>query len=192
MVVFQYSSTFPYSWNNFCCFRIPIYGHEETQIISRKKDTKFVYEMTCLFTNVGVYDISSIHSPNRFSHECYSRVMGFLLIFVLVSQLQGPYWAIDPRWNRRSLSLPRRCKFRLCSPCLFWQCTLPVSPIFICIDWLLTHALRLLPQIEMIYKIIQHMAANDRALIAEGSCGSPCSVKVYLGECNVDEDMQAA
>jgi len=69
---------------------------------------------------------------------------------------------------------------------------LPASPIVICIDWLLTHALRLLPQIEMIYKIIQHMAANDRALIAEGSCGSPCSVKVYLGECNVDEDMQAA
>ncbi|CAL5063978.1 unnamed protein product [Urochloa decumbens] len=46
--------------------------------------------------------------------------------------------------------------------------------------------------IEMIYKIIQHMAANDRAVIAEGSCGSPRSVKVYLGECNVDEDMQAA
>ncbi|KAF8695173.1 hypothetical protein HU200_037786 [Digitaria exilis] len=46
--------------------------------------------------------------------------------------------------------------------------------------------------IEMIYKIIQHMAANDRAIIAEGSCGSPRSVKVYLGECNVDEDMQAA
>lgn len=42
-------------------------------------------------------------------------------------------------------------------------------------------------QIEMIYKIIAHMAANDRALIAEGSCGSPRSVKVYLGECNVDE-----
>lgn len=42
-------------------------------------------------------------------------------------------------------------------------------------------------QIEMIYKIIAHMAANDRALIAEGSCGSPRSIKVYLGECNVDE-----
>ena len=125
MVVFQYSSTFPYSWNNFCCFRIPIYGHEETQIISRKKDTKFVYEMTCLFTHVGVYDISSIHSPNRFSHECYSRVMGFLLIFVLVSQLQGPCWAIDPGWNCRSLSLPRRCKFCFCSTCLFWPCTPP-------------------------------------------------------------------
>ncbi|KAL8030232.1 hypothetical protein ABFX02_14G273300 [Erythranthe guttata] len=41
--------------------------------------------------------------------------------------------------------------------------------------------------IEMIYKIIAHMAANDRALIAEGSCGSPRSVKVYLGECNVGE-----
>lgn len=39
----------------------------------------------------------------------------------------------------------------------------------------------------MIYKIIAHMAANDRALIAEGSCGSPRSVKVFLGECNVDD-----
>ncbi|KAJ8426657.1 hypothetical protein Cgig2_029841 [Carnegiea gigantea] len=41
--------------------------------------------------------------------------------------------------------------------------------------------------IEMIYKIIAHMAANDRALLAEGSCGSPRSIKVFLGECNVDE-----
>lgn len=41
--------------------------------------------------------------------------------------------------------------------------------------------------IEMIYKIIAHMAANDRAIIAEGSCGSPRSIKVFLGECNVDE-----
>ncbi|KAK9109095.1 hypothetical protein Sjap_017155 [Stephania japonica] len=41
--------------------------------------------------------------------------------------------------------------------------------------------------IEMIYKIIAHMAANDRALIAEGSCGSPRSVKVFLGECNLDD-----
>ncbi|CAK7347232.1 unnamed protein product [Dovyalis caffra] len=41
--------------------------------------------------------------------------------------------------------------------------------------------------IEMIYKIIAHMAANDRALIAEGSCGSPRSLKVFLGECNVDD-----
>ncbi|KAK9758276.1 hypothetical protein RND81_01G219900 [Saponaria officinalis] len=41
--------------------------------------------------------------------------------------------------------------------------------------------------IEMIYKIIAHMAANDRAVIAEGHCGSPRSVKVFLGECNVDE-----
>ncbi|MCL7027885.1 hypothetical protein MKW94_002158 [Papaver nudicaule] len=42
-------------------------------------------------------------------------------------------------------------------------------------------------QIEMIYKIIAHMAANDRALITDGSCGSPRSVKVLLGECNVDD-----
>ncbi|XP_020597244.1 glucose-6-phosphate isomerase 1, chloroplastic isoform X2 [Phalaenopsis equestris] len=42
-------------------------------------------------------------------------------------------------------------------------------------------------QIEMIYKIIVHMAANDRAIIAEGNCGSPGSIKVLLGECNVDD-----
>lgn len=42
-------------------------------------------------------------------------------------------------------------------------------------------------QIEMIHKIIAHMAANDRAIIAEGLCGSPRSIKVFLGECNVDE-----
>ncbi|KAH0468251.1 hypothetical protein IEQ34_003284 [Dendrobium chrysotoxum] len=42
-------------------------------------------------------------------------------------------------------------------------------------------------QIEIIYKIIAHMAANDRAIIAEGNCGSPRSIKVFLGECNVDE-----
>ncbi|KAL0925450.1 hypothetical protein M5K25_003782 [Dendrobium thyrsiflorum] len=41
--------------------------------------------------------------------------------------------------------------------------------------------------IEMIYKIIAHMAANDRAIITEGNCGSPRSIKVFLGECNVDE-----
>ncbi|THG12372.1 hypothetical protein TEA_001034 [Camellia sinensis var. sinensis] len=41
--------------------------------------------------------------------------------------------------------------------------------------------------IEMIYKIVAHMAANDRALIAEGSCGSPRSIKVFLLECVVDE-----
>ncbi|TQD93405.1 hypothetical protein C1H46_020994 [Malus baccata] len=40
--------------------------------------------------------------------------------------------------------------------------------------------------IEMIYKIIAHMAANDRAIIAEGNCGSPRSIKVFGGECNVD------
>ncbi|XAR62092.1 Glucose-6-phosphate isomerase [Bertholletia excelsa] len=34
--------------------------------------------------------------------------------------------------------------------------------------------------IEIIYKIIAHMAANDRALINVGSCGSPRSIKVHL------------
>ena len=42
-------------------------------------------------------------------------------------------------------------------------------------------------QIEMIYKIVTHIAANDRELIAEGSCGSPSCIKVYSDECNVEE-----
>ncbi|PKA62086.1 Glucose-6-phosphate isomerase 1, chloroplastic [Apostasia shenzhenica] len=35
--------------------------------------------------------------------------------------------------------------------------------------------------IEMIHKIIVHMAANDRAIIAEGNCRSPRSIKVFVG-----------
>lgn len=42
-------------------------------------------------------------------------------------------------------------------------------------------------QIEMIYKIVAHMASNDRAVIAEGRCGSPKSMKVFTGECNVED-----
>lgn len=42
-------------------------------------------------------------------------------------------------------------------------------------------------EIEMIHKIIAHMAANDRAILAEGNCGSPRSVKVFLGECIVED-----
>lgn len=42
-------------------------------------------------------------------------------------------------------------------------------------------------QIEMIYKIVAHMASNDRVLIAEGRCGSPKSIKVFTGECNVED-----
>lgn len=41
-------------------------------------------------------------------------------------------------------------------------------------------------QVEMIYKIVAHISANDRALIAEGSCGSPRSIKVFTEECNVE------
>eukprot|EP00250_Pteridium_aquilinum_P012090 c20504_g2_i1 orf=112-2016(+) len=42
-------------------------------------------------------------------------------------------------------------------------------------------------QIEMIYKIVSHMASNDRVIIMEGLCGSPKSIKVYTGECNVED-----
>ncbi|KAI5071726.1 hypothetical protein GOP47_0013977 [Adiantum capillus-veneris] len=41
-------------------------------------------------------------------------------------------------------------------------------------------------QVEMIYKIVAHMASNDRIIITEGLCGSPKSIKVYSGECNVE------
>ncbi|CAM6098903.1 unnamed protein product [Calypogeia fissa] len=42
-------------------------------------------------------------------------------------------------------------------------------------------------QVEMIYKIVAHMVANDRCLFAEGDCGSPKSLFVYTGECNVED-----
>ncbi|XP_024367689.1 glucose-6-phosphate isomerase 1, chloroplastic [Physcomitrium patens] len=42
-------------------------------------------------------------------------------------------------------------------------------------------------QVEMVYKIISHMAANDRAVFAEGDCGTPRSATVYSGECGVDD-----
>lgn len=42
-------------------------------------------------------------------------------------------------------------------------------------------------QVEMIYKIISHMAANDRAVFAEGNCGTPRSATVYTGECFVED-----
>ncbi|KAK6938086.1 Phosphoglucose isomerase (PGI) [Dillenia turbinata] len=64
------------------------------------------------------------------------------------------------------------------------SCKEPVEPLTLEEVADQCHALE---QIEMIYKIVAHMAANDRALIAEGSCGSPRSIKVFLGECNVDE-----
>lgn len=42
-------------------------------------------------------------------------------------------------------------------------------------------------QVEMVYKIISHMAANDRAVFAEGNCGTPRSATVYTGECDVED-----
>ena len=42
-------------------------------------------------------------------------------------------------------------------------------------------------QVEMVYKIVSHMAANDRAVFAEGNCGTPKSATVYTGECEVED-----
>nr|CAD1826971.1 unnamed protein product [Ananas comosus var. bracteatus] len=41
--------------------------------------------------------------------------------------------------------------------------------------------------IEMIYKIIAHMAANERALIVDGNCGSPQGITVYDTQCEALE-----
>eukprot|EP00850_Spirogloea_muscicola_P008211 SM000043S15839 [mRNA] locus=s43:423544:428759:- [translate_table: standard] len=43
-------------------------------------------------------------------------------------------------------------------------------------------------QVEMVYKIVLHMVHNDRVAIVEGNGGDPLTMKVYLGECVVDED----
>lgn len=65
-----------------------------------------------------------------------------------------------------------------------FSCKEPIEPLTL---EEIAHRCHAPEEIEMIYKIVAHMEANDRALIAEGSCGSPRSIKVFLGECNVDD-----
>lgn len=43
-------------------------------------------------------------------------------------------------------------------------------------------------EVEVVYKIVCHLAANDRVILLPGKDGNPRSAMVVSEECPVDED----
>ncbi|KAL5232576.1 hypothetical protein ABZP36_031352 [Zizania latifolia] len=112
----------------------------------------------------------------------YERAVGLYAYLININAYHQPGVEAGKRAAGEVLALQKRILLVLNEA----SCKDPVEPLTLDQIADLCHCPE---EIEMIYKIIQHMAANDRALIAEGNCGSPRSIKVYLGECNVDDDM---
>lgn len=110
----------------------------------------------------------------------YERAVGIYASLVNINAYHQPGVEAGKKAAGEVLALQKRVLVVLNEA----SCKEPVEPLAIEEIAELCHAS---DDIEMIYKIISHMAANDRALIVEGSCGSPRSIKVFLGECNVDE-----
>ncbi|KAH6781191.1 phosphoglucose isomerase 1 [Perilla frutescens var. hirtella] len=110
----------------------------------------------------------------------YERAVGIYASLVNINAYHQPGVEAGKKAAGEVLALQKRVLAVLNEA----SCKEPVEPLTLEEIADLCHAPN---EIEMIYKIIAHMAANDRALIAEGSCGSPRSIKVFLGECNVDE-----
>ncbi|XP_019156409.1 PREDICTED: glucose-6-phosphate isomerase 1, chloroplastic [Ipomoea nil] len=110
----------------------------------------------------------------------YERAVGIYASLVNINAYHQPGVEAGKKAAGEVLALQKRVLAVLNEA----SCKEPVEPLTLEEIADRCHALE---DIEMIYKIIAHMAANDRALIAEGNCGSPRSVKVFLGECNVDE-----
>lgn len=110
----------------------------------------------------------------------YERAVGIYASLVNINAYHQPGVEAGKKAAGEVLALQKRVLAVLNEA----SCKQPVEPLTIEEVADRCHATE---DIEMIYKIIAHMAANDRALIAEGSCGSPRSLKVFLGECNVDE-----
>ncbi|XP_040366915.1 glucose-6-phosphate isomerase 1, chloroplastic isoform X3 [Rosa chinensis] len=109
----------------------------------------------------------------------YERAVGIYAILVNINAYHQPGVEAGKKAAGEVLALQKRVLSVLNEA----SCKEPVEPLTLDEVADRCHATE---DIEMIYKIIAHMAANDRALIAEGSCGSPRSVKVFLGECNVE------
>uniref|UniRef100_A0A1J3EKL6 Glucose-6-phosphate isomerase n=1 Tax=Noccaea caerulescens TaxID=107243 RepID=A0A1J3EKL6_NOCCA len=110
----------------------------------------------------------------------YERAVGLYALLVNINAYHQPGVEAGKKAAAEVLALQKRVLSVLNEA----SCKDPVEPLTLDEVADRCHA----PEdIEMIYKIIAHMSANDRVLIAEGSCGSPRSVKVYLGECNVDD-----
>ncbi|KAF8117775.1 hypothetical protein N665_0008s0120 [Sinapis alba] len=110
----------------------------------------------------------------------YERAVGLYASLVNINAYHQPGVEAGKKAAAEVLALQKRVLSVLNEA----SCTDPVEPLTLDEIADRCHAPE---EIEMIYKIIAHMSANDRVLIAEGSCGSPRSVKVYLGECNVDD-----
>ncbi|KAJ0984714.1 hypothetical protein J5N97_003070 [Dioscorea zingiberensis] len=110
----------------------------------------------------------------------YERAVGIYASLVNINAYHQPGVEAGKKAAGEVLALQKRVLAVLNAA----SCTEPVEPLTL--DEIADRC-HTPEQIEMIYKIIVHMAANDRALIAEGSCGSPRSIKVFLGECNIDE-----
>ncbi|KAH7567682.1 hypothetical protein JRO89_XS07G0119300 [Xanthoceras sorbifolium] len=109
----------------------------------------------------------------------YERAVGIYASLVNINAYHQPGVEAGKKAAGEVLALQKRVLAVLNEA----SCKEPVEPLTIDQVAERCHASE---DIEMIYKIVAHMAANDRALLAEGSCGSPRSIKVYLGECNVE------
>ncbi|KAF9687370.1 hypothetical protein SADUNF_Sadunf02G0086500 [Salix dunnii] len=134
---------------------------------------------------VGIYaslvNINAYHQPGKYC--CILLPISHLILKMKVISVVVLAWPCVEAGKKAAgevLALQKRVLAVLNEA----SCKEPVEPLTIEEVADRCHAPK---DIEMIYKIIAHMAANDRALIAEGSCGSPRSLKVFLGECNVDE-----
>ncbi|MQM15106.1 hypothetical protein Taro_048044 [Colocasia esculenta] len=110
----------------------------------------------------------------------YERAVGFYASLININAYHQPGVEAGKKAAGEVLALQKRVLAILNEA----SCKEPVEPLTVNEIAVRCHAPE---EIEMIYKIIAHMAANDRAIIAEGNCGSPRSVKVFLGECNVDD-----
>lgn len=110
----------------------------------------------------------------------YERAVGLYASLVNINAYHQPGVEAGKKAAAEVLALQKRVLAVLNEA----SCKEPVEPLTI--EEVAEHC-HCPDDIEMIYKIIAHMAANDRVVLAEGNCGSPRSIKAFLGECNVDE-----
>ncbi|OAE34584.1 hypothetical protein AXG93_1487s1300 [Marchantia polymorpha subsp. ruderalis] len=110
----------------------------------------------------------------------YERAVGLYASLINVNAYHQPGVEAGKKAAGEVLALQKRVLSVLNDA----SCQEPVEPLTL--EQIATRA-QAPHQVEMIYKIVAHMVANDRALFAEGDCGSPKSVKVFTGECNVED-----
>ncbi|KAG6544207.1 hypothetical protein Mapa_014407 [Marchantia paleacea] len=105
----------------------------------------------------------------------YERAVGLYASLINVNAYHQPGVEAGKKAAGEVLALQKRVLSVLNDA----SCKEPVEPLTL--EQIATRA-QAQHQVEMIYKIVAHMVANDRALFAEGDCGSPKSVKVFTGE----------